>query len=418
VRATRPLRSLLGWAAGAAVVGAFVGIAIELLIAVFAEQAFDWWFVQQSVLIAEVITLSAVVGMRYAFPQFQPLPVVLRYGVILFTVVGAAIVATIIALLNRPLAVSSRLADWLALLAANTFLAIVVGSALIAWERLKSSLESAYEELRVKEAFEREMTLAREVQQELLPKQAPALAGYEICFLCRPAAAVGGDTFDFLQLPGGRVGMTVGDVVGKGIAAALLMASVQALVRAIAPREVGPDRVNQILSDALSHPGRPGRLVTFAYLLLEPASGRIAYSLAGHHPPLVVGSRGLRRLDKGGLPLGTDLPLPYEAGEDVLAEDETVIVYTDGLVEAPSAKDPDEEFGTGRLCELVRSTPGLAAEKLLDRVLGALAAHTGDLPAADDMTILILRRLPRARAADNPDGAVSRPAAGEAEGAA
>jgi serine phosphatase RsbU (regulator of sigma subunit) len=184
----------------------------------------------------------------------------------------------------------------------------------------------------------------------------------------------------------------VGDVVGKGIAAALTMASVQALARAIAPRENDPAQLNEILSASLSRADRPGRLVTFASLILEPESGDLRYSLAGHHPPLIVGPSGVRRLSRGGLPLGTGLDLPYEAGVDRIGPGEMLLVFTDGLVEAPAADDPDEEFGARRIESLLGRMTERRADETLQALLDAYLDHVGDADAADDMTIVIVRR--------------------------
>jgi hypothetical protein len=392
VRPSSPVRKLLVWVVGSGVIGGLLGIAIQTLAMTLGDTPFDWWFVQMSVLMAEGITVSALVGTRYAFPQFEGLHPLLRNGLILLTLMGGAIAATALSLFLRPGIVIVRTTEFLALVGANTMLAILIGSALIAWENLKGSLEKAYEELRVKEAFEREMSLAREVQQELLPERAPTLPGYEMAYLCRPAALVGGDTFDFLELPEGRLGVTVGDVVGKGVAAALLMASIQALVRAIAPREGDPAHLNEIVSQALGSPGRPGRLVTFAYVIVDPATGELRYSLAGHHPPVIAGSEGFRKLEAGGLPLGVNIGVPYLSGRDCLAPGETLVIFTDGLVEAPPEEGPEEEFGSERAHRIVQEHSGARAEETLNALLEAYDAFTGDTPAADDMTIVVLRR--------------------------
>lgn len=393
VRPPTMIRNLVGWTVGAAVIGALLGIAVQVLIATLGEQrTFDWWFVRMSVLMALGITLSTFVGSRYALPQFAGLRPILRQGVILLTVVGGSLAVSMLSVLDRPWLVLSRPLDFAALVGANTILAFLIGGALIAWDRLKTSLESAYQELREKEAFEREMSLAREVQQELLPEQAPRLEGYDIAYLCRPAAMVGGDTFDFIELPEGRIGITVGDVVGKGVAAALLMASVQALARAIAPREACPARITHILSEALGQGSRPGRLVTLAYVVLEPRSGDLAYSLAGHHPPLVAGPGGVRALEACGLPLGVNAGIPYESGAERLAPGETLVIFTDGLVEAPAAKDANLEFGTERVREILAAARVRGARAVLDELLQAYLAHVQDQPAADDMTIVVIER--------------------------
>ncbi len=397
VRPGGPWRALLIWTLGAAFAGGLLGVAVQILVSTLSEQRqFDWWFVRMSILMAEGITLTTFIGSRYAFPQFRAVPRLLRYGLILLTVLGGTIVVSVVSVISRPGVVVTRPLDLLALVTANMILAFLIGGALIAWDQMQTSLERAYDELRIKEAFEREMRLARDVQQELLPAVAPEIPGWEIAFICRPAAAVGGDTFDFLELPGGKIGITVGDVVGKGIAAALLMANVQALARALAPRERDPASLNRHLSESLSRSRGGGRLVTFAYVALDPATGEIAYSLAGHHPPLIVGHGELRSLDRGGLPLGVGFGPPYEGGTDRLDHGEFLVIYTDGLVEAPAHDDPDDQLGTDRVREALRRPPRPAgARELLERLIALYDEFTGGAEAADDMTIVVVLRQAR-----------------------
>lgn len=396
VRHAHPLRAVAAWAGGAAVAGGLIGLAIEILTNFVAGRPIEWWFVQQSVVSAEAICLSALFGTRYALPQLERLSGALRAGVVLLTLLGGTVAASVFSVAIRPGIVFSRPYAFLGLVAANTILALLLGGALVMWESLKSSLERAYDELRVKEAYEREMRLAREVQRELLPRRAPELAGLRIAFSCEPAAAVGGDTIDFVEISGRGLGIAVGDVVGKGIAAALLMANLQAMVRAIAPREKSPARLNAILSEVIAERSRAGRFVTFAFAIVDPGTGDVCYSLAGHHPPLVVGPGGVRELSTGGLPLGVMPELPYEERFERLAPGESLVLFTDGVVEAPPGGGEDGEFGKQRLIEAASSVAGAEPEAIRDRVLAELAAFTGQRERADDTTLLVVRRTPEA----------------------
>lgn len=392
-KAVHPLRSLVMWGAVAAMVGGLIGLAVEILSHTVVGQPIQWSIVWQNVLAAEAIAMTALVGSRYAFPQFESQPWAVRYGLIVLTLLGGALVAGIISLATRPGIIFTRPLAFVALVGANTLLAILLSVGLITWDSLKRSLERAYEELRVKEAFEREMALARDVQQELLPEKAPHFPGMRIAFTCQSAAAVGGDTIDFVELPGGKLGLAVGDVVGKGVAAALLMANLQALVRALAPHQPSPARLNAQLSHAIGNANRPGRFVTFAYVILDPATWRLRYSLAGHHPPLIVGPGGVRELEKGGLPLGIMAGTGYEEGENLLRPGESLLLFTDGVVEAPPADGSDDQFGKERLIEIAQKESRKGPAVLLDAVLTALDAYCGDQPAADDTTLLIVERL-------------------------
>jgi sigma-B regulation protein RsbU (phosphoserine phosphatase) len=392
VKSRGAVRSVIVWAVVAAVAGGLTGLAIQIVISVLTERPLDLWFVQQSVLFAEAVGLSGLVAARYAFPLFESLAPALRYCLVLMTLLGSAITVTALSVALRPGALATRPASLIALVGANTVLALVVGGVLITWERMKRSLAQAYEDLRIKEAFEREMALARDVQQALLPERPPEVEGYQIAARCRSAALVGGDTMDFIALPGGRLGLAVGDVSGKGIAAALLMANVQALMRGVAALEPDPARINAILSEALESRLVAGRYVTFAYVVLELGGGLIRYSLAGHPAPLIAGEDGVRRLDRGGVPLGLIPGAVSEGGEDRLRPGETLVMYTDGLTEAPGGGNLDREFGEPRLAELLARAKRPDAEHVLQEILAALDSHLAGAPPQDDTTIIVVHR--------------------------
>lgn len=386
----KPWRDWAAWLGGAAIVGALMGAAIGIL----AGRKIDLWFLQQSILFSEVVAASALIAYRHALPLLEGLAAPVRYGVVLLTLAGGAVGATLLSILLRPGVVFSRTAQFLALVGANAVLAILVGGALIAWESLKDRLARAYEELRAKEKLEREIAVAREVQQELLPPHPPDLPGYEIAFSSAPAGMVGGDTFDFVPLSGGKCGVAIGDVVGKGVAAAVLMANLQALVRGLALEEPDPVRLNTILSKVIGGRGAAGRFVTFAYLILDPPTGEISYSVAGHHPPLIAGVKGVRLLEKGGLPLGLAADIPYEGGKDLLLPGEALVLYTDGLTES-TAPGREEDFGRPRLLKLAESGFSMGAGRLLAGILEEQGRFLEGAGAEDDTTVIVLRRRPR-----------------------
>ncbi|UCF69092.1 MAG: PP2C family protein-serine/threonine phosphatase [Acidobacteriota bacterium] len=385
----RALLTFCLWAASSAIVGLLVGALVSAGV-VLSGGLFDIWFIQQSVLFAEAVGLSTLVGLRYAFPSMESLSPLLRYGLLLLTLAGAVFSAALLSVALRPRVLFTSLRPFLTLVAVNAVLALLVGAALIAWEQLQRTLARALEQVRVKEAFEREMELARDVQRALLPEAPPASEHLDVAFSCRPAALVGGDTLDFLELPEGRLGLSIGDVVGKGMAAALLMANLQSLVRALAAREPDPAALNRVLSQVVAGRGA-NRFVTFAYGVLDPSSGELHYSLAGHHPPLVAGATGVRLLEAGGLPLGVMPELDYVSGSDRLAAGETLVLYTDGVVEAPPADGSDDEFGRDRLCEIVERHHASGAQALLDAILAAVDEYSGHRPQADDTTIVVVR---------------------------
>ncbi len=395
-----PIRSALLWGAGAALVGALVGLTLEMLTHLNEGQyqgggdPFDWWFVWQSVLSAEAVCLCAIVVVRYTLPQYDGMAALSRYALIMVSLLGGTFVATAFSLLTRPAVLIARPMTFLALAIMNSLLAMMLGASLITWETLRRSLEKSYEQLREKEAIEREMSVAREVQRDLLPDGPPVVPGYDVAFVCRSAEAVGGDTVDFVPLPGERLGLVIGDVVGKGIAAALQMANVQALVRALAPLEENPQRLNTLISEAVGARMKPGRFITLAYVMLDPPSGSLRYSLAGHHPPIIFGPQGTRELERGGLPLGILAGIPYEEGSDCLQPGESMILFTDGVIEAPPEDGSDDEFGKDRVVAIGESAYRFHPQEMLERILSELDSFRGRLPAFDDTTLVIVRRLP------------------------
>ena len=181
----------------------------------------------------------------------------------------------------------------------NGSLALVVSIAVNTYESMKRQLEPTFVDLRKKEAFEREMEIAREVQQQLFPKSVPRVRGLEIAGICLPAAGVGGDYFDFLPPPDERIGMVIADVSGKGISAALLMASLQASVRSAGPGGP-PCEINRRLNEILHNSTSASRYATLFLATLRPAGPHLHYSNAGHHPPISLGPHARQRLSQGG----------------------------------------------------------------------------------------------------------------------
>jgi len=381
-------KALLAWALVAAAAGAAVGAAASA----FTGIGIDWWFVRQGVLVAEVVCASALVASRLAIPLLSGLPAPLRYVVIVLTLAGGAVAATGVSLADRVGVIYTRPTALFWQFGAHTALALVVGGAIVAWDLLQARLDRTIEELRAREKLAREVELAREVQEELLPPVAPTLGGYEIAFSSRQAGMLGGDMFDFVRLPGGELAIAVGDVMGKGVSAALLMAGVQTLFESLAVADPEPARLCASLSSAVASRTRSGRYVTFAYVLLEPRSGRIRYALAGHPFPLVAGARGVRTLEEGGLPLGMAPGIPYGVGETTLGPGEMLVIYTDGLVEAPRDGDPSDEFGRARAMEIAARAHPRGAAATLEALLAAHARHAGDAPLSDDTTVIVVRR--------------------------
>ncbi len=244
-----------------------------------------------------------------------------------------------------------------------------------------------------RERFEQELLVARRIQHALLPKAAPDLVGWEISPYYQPAREVGGDFYDFLPLSDGRVGLVIGDVSGKGIPAAVLMASTQSVLRAITQRGGSlPGRMLAEANEVLCTYIPPNMFVTCFYAILDPESGHLSYANAGHTLPC------RKRHDKDqadelrarGMPLGLMPGMPYEEKETILVPGDDVLFCTDGLVEA---HDPEGAmFGAPRLRGLLGENSeggrglGITLMEELERFTGAVREQE------DDITVLTLGR--------------------------
>jgi serine phosphatase RsbU (regulator of sigma subunit)/anti-sigma regulatory factor (Ser/Thr protein kinase) len=244
-------------------------------------------------------------------------------------------------------------------------------------------------EARTRERLEQEMQVARLIQQNFLPRQLPDLPGWHVAAFYRPARAVGGDFYDFIELDDGRIGVVIGDVTDKGVPAALVMAATRSLLRASAQRLVAPGAVLERVNDALC-PDIPEKMfVTCLYGVLEPDSGRFRYANAGHNVPYVRTDDGVGDLRATGMPLGLLPGMTYEEKEALLAPGEGVLFHSDGLAEAHNPAR--EMFGFGRLKELVGQR--VRGKGLIDLLLGDLEAFTGDeWEQEDDITLVTLQR--------------------------
>ncbi len=238
-----------------------------------------------------------------------------------------------------------------------------------------------------RQRIEQELRVARLIQQFLLPKEVPSVAGYEVSAFYQPARAVGGDFYDFIQFPDGRIGFVIGDVTDKGVPAALVMATTRTLLRATAEQLVSPGAVLERTNNLLVEEIPPKMFVTCLYALLEPASGTLVFANAGHDLPYHRTSEGVLDLRARGMPLGLLPGMQYEEKEATLRPGDCLLLYSDGLVEAHSPSR--EMFGFPRLQGLMgESVNGNLVPFLLDR----LHAFTGpDWEQEDDVTMVLLQ---------------------------
>ena len=247
------------------------------------------------------------------------------------------------------------------------------------------------EERKALEILQEELRLAREIQRNLLPKEAPSVDGYGLAGHSEPAKRVGGDYFDYLDLGDQRLGLCVADVSGKGITAALLMSNVQATIR-------GQARLASDAGACMSHSNEmlyastdSNKFVTMFYGVLDTANHRLEFCNAGHNPPIVLSDAGESTLlETGGPVLGVMPGFPYEWNEVEFRPGWTLLIYSDGFSEALNRRL--EEFGDDRLRKSAERHASLPPDELVKTLLTEVSAFCGDAPQADDMTMMAIRR--------------------------
>jgi serine phosphatase RsbU (regulator of sigma subunit) len=250
------------------------------------------------------------------------------------------------------------------------------------------------QEISERERVEQELRLARSMQQASLPKEVPTLEGWQIFPYFQPARDVGGDFYDFFDLGDGQVGLAVGDATGKGMPAAIAVTASCSMLKAVAqalgsssPGEVLA-RVNETLLSRIP----PNMFITCFYAILDPESGRLVYANAGHNLPCCRHEDATTDLEARGMPLGLMPGMDYEEKESGLAPGESVLFYTDGLIEAHNPHG--EMFGTPRLRSLLSEYSG-GGRSLSATLLEELYSFTGEeWEQEDDITLLTLGRSP------------------------
>jgi sigma-B regulation protein RsbU (phosphoserine phosphatase) len=247
-------------------------------------------------------------------------------------------------------------------------------------------------EMAQRERLNRELEIAREVQEHLFPQRLPPVPGLDYCGQCQPAREVGGDYYDFLELPGGRLAIAVGDVSGKGVGAALMMASLEASLRALASVVENPADLIERVSRLVFQASATNRYATLFYAEYDPATRCLTYVNAGHNPPIVLRNRGgacqVLRLETGGPVIGL-FPRGYERGVFSHEAGDLVVLFTDGVSESMNARE--EEWGEERLIELAKTCHGFPAREGMKRILAAAQAFAAGAPQHDDMTLVVLR---------------------------
>lgn len=236
-----------------------------------------------------------------------------------------------------------------------------------------------------------ELEIGRKVQLALLPNSNPTLSGWDLSLFTRPANEVGGDMVDYLHIREDRLGVALGDVSGKGLGAALLMAKLQATLWALATDFSSLAELGARANGILCRDGLPGRFATLVYLELKPDSGHVRILNAGHLPPVIVKSGGVDRLSPVATPLGALPDSVYNEQRAEIEPGDCLIIYSDGLTEARNSKG--EFFGEGRLQELLPGIRRLSAGDAGSHLLAEVERFVGEESYSDDLSLVILKRM-------------------------
>jgi len=240
--------------------------------------------------------------------------------------------------------------------------------------------------------MESELAQASEIQQSLLPTESPVIDGYDLAGCNLPCRTVGGDYYDFLPYKDGRLGLAVGDVSGKGMPAALLMSSLQARVQMLVETAADPASAVTTLNRNLSERCPLGKFITFFYGVLDPATGRLQYSNAGHNYPILMRADGrMEQLAGSGIVMGIFPGVQYELQETTLNPGDSLALFSDGVTEA--ATPAGEEFGESGLATFLGDHVSESCTQLVKGLVSHVRDWSGSSLFADDFTIVLVRRL-------------------------
>lgn len=256
------------------------------------------------------------------------------------------------------------------------------------------ALENArlYQEALEKKRLEGEIALAREIQQRLLPAKMPSFRGFEFAAKNIPTFQVGGDYYDFLTLPDGRLAVAIGDVSGKGVPAALLMSSLRAGFQTQLREDKSLVSAAKKLNRLIFHCTAASSFITFFFDVIHPESSYIDYVNCGHNPPYVLRQDGnVEELREGGLVLGMVDAAKYARGCVKLLPGESLVAFTDGVTEALNKRG--RLFSEKKLLKLLKKNQRCRPAEMLETVIGAVQSHMGEAPQSDDITVMVIRRL-------------------------
>jgi HAMP domain-containing protein len=271
-----------------------------------------------------------------------------------------------------------------------------LGDLAASFNAMTTAVKKGRDEAIMRAHLETELETARKIQERLLPREMPQLSGFEIAGTSLPSMQVGGDYFDFLDLGKGQLGIAIGDVSGKGIPAALLMANLQASLHAQALETGKVAEVVARINNLLVRSTESNMFATFFYGLLDRNTSTFTSTNAGHNPPILLRANGeIERLETGDLVLGFLPDQTYSQHTTSFQLGDVLVLYTDGITEARTPepeKTEDKLFGEGRLVEVIKTNASFSAREIQAAILQAVSAHTKDTPQGDDITLVVIKR--------------------------
>ncbi|MCL5028388.1 MAG: SpoIIE family protein phosphatase [Bacteroidetes bacterium] len=247
-----------------------------------------------------------------------------------------------------------------------------------------------FKEALEKQKMEEELEIARGIQKNLLPGKIPEYKNFDIAVFNLTSQQVGGDYYDVIPLNDNSFYIAIGDVSGKGVPAALLMANLQAFLKTICRQEIQIVEATALINDLVTENTSDGRFITFFWALFENESRKIHYVNAGHNPPLLIRNGKIQKLEKGGMIFGVLKTIsPYLSEEIILKKNDIIILFTDGVTEAKNVND--DEFGDESLESLAVGIEGLSAQEIVAKIKEEVQKFAQGAMQSDDMTMVVLK---------------------------
>ena len=252
-------------------------------------------------------------------------------------------------------------------------------------------LQAALEQVVIKERLDKELSIARQIQESILPDTIPNLEGFDIAALTVPARAVGGDYYDFIPINRHRCGLVIGDACDKGIPAALFINLTNSIVHIEAPRNPSPEATLQLVNHHILEMSHTGMFVTLLYGILD-VSGRFDYCRAGHPFPLVFDGdmQLVENTSSPGMPLGITEEILLDAQTLIIPPGGLMVIFSDGLSEAMNSEE--DQFGIDRLAAELPKINQLPAPQLCSQIWKMVQGFVGEQPQSDDFTVIVIKR--------------------------